>query len=80
MRHEHKELIRDEMRASGKYCHDVCSLSISDIYCLIAYNKSCPERSYILSEYKRSQRIAELEEYLQEFNARLGNRTADFKL
>lgn len=39
MRHNHKELIRKQMQESGKYSHDICSLSIADILQLIEYNK-----------------------------------------
>lgn len=38
MRHNHK-LIRQYMQESGKFCHDICSLSIGDILQLIEYNK-----------------------------------------
>lgn len=38
MRHNHK-LIRQDMQESGKFCNDICCLSIADILQLIEYNK-----------------------------------------
>jgi len=38
MRNQYKDLIRKEMSESGKYSHDICSLSVADILQLIEYN------------------------------------------
>lgn len=84
MRNLHKDLIRDEMHKSDKYCHDICNLSISDIFALITYNYQCIDKSKFpidsAMHSTRMQIIAELEEYLFEFNGRLSNRTVDFQI
>lgn len=82
MRHAHKELIRDEMHSTDKYCHDLASLSIADILALIEYNSRIIEKageSANYAPYENIQRnLKELNEYMSEFNGRLSNRTVSF--
>jgi hypothetical protein len=79
MRHEHKELIRDEMHSTNKYCHDLASLSIADIYALIEYNTKIIGEAGENAKYapfsNNNQNLRELSEYMNEFNVRLANRT-----
>lgn len=83
MRHEHKELIREEMHSSDKYCHDLASLSISDIFTLIEYNTRILEDAGSSADSPRFKiyhnNLTELNEYMNEFNIRLSNRTFGFK-
>lgn len=84
MRNSHKELVREEMKLSGKYCKDLCNLSIADISSTIHFchqkilesgnfPKSAPNQPYISV-------INEFTEYMEEFTGRVSNRTADFKI
>lgn len=83
MRNDHIELIRVEMSLNNKYTYDIGSLSISDIIALIAYNKDIVNNSKLplisACNNPYQNNIVELEEYLNEFNKRLSNRTANFK-
>lgn len=82
MRHAHKELIRDEMHSTNKYCHDLASLSIADIFALIEYNSRIIEKAGESDNYgpfaKIRRNLKELNEYMSEFNGRLSNRTVSF--
>lgn len=83
MRHSHKDLVKEEMKKSNKYCKDLCNLSISEITSTIEFcNKKILE-SGIPRDHAPNRRylsvINEFTEYMNEFTLKVSNRTANFK-
>lgn len=70
------------MHSNDKYCHDVASLSIADICALIDYNEKIIEnqiKDHYYPNFRQIERnLAELKEYMYEYNLRLSNRTLNF--